>query len=248
MKKRIYHFNLIEIVLTVAVIAFGVVVILGMLPKGLRATRNAAAVSYASGVIEQLGGYLQSRGLTSNGTDNIECEDFDENFSAVDEKDILNNYTKLAEYIYRPNDLPIKTAAETEKKLGDKFKPFSTGVFKYADAKDVYVIVMGDSREIDGERENRLDFSGMIRVCMQKEPEIKVAAITHNGVAVANDPDSSHECFNSDGDQQCGLDSDDFTARKVKLNGAVIYMELSYPLSLPYAERTKTYYSFDVKK
>ena len=44
MKVKINHFNLIEIVLTVAVIAFGVVVILGMLPKGLRAARNAGSI------------------------------------------------------------------------------------------------------------------------------------------------------------------------------------------------------------
>ena len=248
MKKRIYHFNLIEIVLTVAVIAFGVVVILGMLPKGLRATRNAAAVSYASGVIEQLGGYLQMRGLKTDSNDNIECEDFDENADAVDEKDILENYTRLAEYIYRPGDLPNKTAAETEKKLGDKFKPFSTGVFKYADAKDVYVVVMGDSREVNGERENRLDFSGMIRLCVKKSPEIKVAAITHAGVAAGSEPDSSHECFDADGNQKCGLNSTDFSARKIELKGATVYMELSYPLSLPYADRSKVYYSFDIKQ
>ena len=58
MKVKINHFNLIEIVLTVAVIAFGVVVILGMLPKGLRAARNAGMESFATDVIDQMCNYL----------------------------------------------------------------------------------------------------------------------------------------------------------------------------------------------
>ena len=62
MKIKKHYFNLIEILLTVAVISLGVVVILGMLPKGLRASRNVAAVSYASGVIEEFGTFLQKNG------------------------------------------------------------------------------------------------------------------------------------------------------------------------------------------
>ena len=65
MKISQYRFNLIEIVLTVAVISFGVAVILGMLPRGLQAVRNAAMESYSSEVIDEMASYLQQRGASS---------------------------------------------------------------------------------------------------------------------------------------------------------------------------------------
>ena len=79
MNKR-YNFNLIEIVLTVAVVAFGVVIILGMLPKGMTAARNASAASYASSVIEQIGTALQLQGASK-----IESTSFSDNQSACDD-------------------------------------------------------------------------------------------------------------------------------------------------------------------
>ena len=75
MKKQRYNFNLIEIVLTVAVISFGVVVILGMLPKGLRAARNTATVSYASEVMEQMGYYIQNQNLANLPSDFADVAD-----------------------------------------------------------------------------------------------------------------------------------------------------------------------------
>ena len=227
MKKQTYHFNLVEIVLTVAVVAFGVVIILGMLPKGLQVTRDSSTVTYASGVIDQLGGYLQIHGSQS-----VKNSDF--NDAVVNEEDILDNYLALAGHV---DDSGFSDS---------NFSWFSRGVFKYKGADDVYVIVMGDEREIGGEMESRVDFSGMIRVCKQDIADRKptVAAARHDG-----DPESdSHECFDSEGNLKCGSTADQFQKKELQLKGATIYMELSYPLSVPYADRKKVYYSFDVKE
>lgn len=225
--KKLYHFNLIEIVLTVAVIAFGVVIILGMLPKGLTATRNSAAVSYASSVIDQIGGALLKEG--ANG---IESEnDFDD--SAVDDEKITKNYPLLAEFSSDPDDMSDA--------LKDDFTWFSHGMFKYNKAEDTYIVVMGDSREIDGERMNRLDFSGMIRVCKKVEVKGRKIVIKHS-------TDGEHECFDEDGNAKCVTGSDKFEAKEQEIAGVTVYIELSYPLSVPYADRTKMYYSFDVKE
>lgn len=224
MKKQ--YFNLIEIVLAVAVIAFGVVIILGMLPKGLNVAQNSSAVNYASSVIDQIGGALMKEG--ANGiktTGNFE--------NKADDENITKNYIALAEYIDNPTGLSGA--------LADKFSYFSRGMFKYKDADDIYVVVMGDSREVNGERQNRLDFSGMVRVC-------KKETVTGKTVAIKHTSDGDHECFNEDGNANCVTSSDKFEAKERTVKGVTVYIELSYPLSKAYADRTKVYYSFDVKK
>ena len=224
--KRQYNFNLIEIVLAVAVIAFGVVIVLGMLPKGLNASRNAATVSYASSVIDQIGGALFKEGTAGIKSDNF-------NNSARDAEDITKNYIALAAYIDDREGLENSS-------LKNKFSYFSRGMFKYKDADDVYVVVMGDSREINGERETRLDFSGMIRVCKKSDVKTAAAVIKHSSTG-------EHECFDEDGNANCVTNSDKFEKKERELSGSTVYIELSYPLSRPWADRTKVYYSFDVK-
>ena len=225
MKQYKHYFNLIEIVLTVAVVAFGVVIILGMLPKGLTATRNVAAVSYASSVIDQIGGALQQHGAGSISTS------FNSNAVNTDnEKTIMKDYPSLVMYIDNVQAMPSS--------LKDKYKPFSTGVFKCADLEDVYLVVMGNSEEIDGERLNNIDFSGMIRVCKKDSSEGSIIKLDHSS------SDKNHTCLkDSDGSLQCSLQSD-----KHVFETATVYIELSFPLSRPYEERQKMYYSFDAKK
>ncbi len=240
MKARIYNFNLIEIVLTVAVISFGVVVILGMLPKGLRATRNVAMVSHASEVIDQLGGYFQLNGAGI--VTETEFAEKDPGASNADDADskVMQDYKKLVPYIYKPGELPKKTNAAMPNDLGDDYIPTGiAGVFRYAD-EDIYIIVMGDSREVDGEQEVNTDFSGLLQVCKSADVEGNVILINHAA--------STHNCFTDD-EQNCGVNPADFKLEKKTLpQVSRVYMELSYPLSLPYSQRTKKYYSFDVKK
>ena len=225
MKKQKNYFNLIEILLTVAVIAFGVTVILGMLPKGMRASRNSAAVSYASDVIEQIGGYLQK-----NGAGAVNKKD---GFDNVEDNKIMKDYVKLVEYAYDP----------TKAISGDDYRRTGTaGVFKCKD-KDAYVVVMGDVQDVDGEKEYRIDFSGLLRVC-KKDAKGNFIAIDHS-----KHP-ASESCFKEKehcGSAGIGKAGKGFTLEKdVDILGSTVYMELSYPLSLPYDERTKRYYSFDV--
>ena len=232
MKIKKYHFNLIEIVLTVAVVAFGVVIILGMLPKGLQATRSSSTVTYSSSVIDQLAGHLQtygSQGVTSTGFDD----------GVVDDEAVTGNYLALISHVDDNNF------------NNSDFVWFSRGVFKYKGADDVYVVVMGSEQEFEGgEKESNVDFSGMIRVCKQTGSDRKgtFAAVTHDGVTSGSTPPDGHECFDSDGNLKCGANHTKFHAEEKEIKGATVYMELSFPLSLPYAERKKVYYSFDVKE
>ncbi len=140
MKKKIYCFNLIEIVLTVAVISFGVAVILGMLPKGLRAARNTATVSYVSEVMEQMGYYLQraSSATLPNSMPSL---------SNNQENTIQDNYVRL-----------IGGAT------GDFAATGMNGIFRFTPEDGVYVISVGNTEDVDGDHQTNVVFSGILKV------------------------------------------------------------------------------------
>ena len=219
MKIRKNHFNLIEIVLTVAVIAFGVVVILGMLPKGLRAARNAGIESFATDVIDQMCNYL-----SYSDTANSQLESFNDD---VYEK--LDNYDNL-------NYIALLSGDDNVNKLK---KVNIYGLAASTDKKGVYVIVRGEPISVDiGESEAVIDFSGLLYV-WKSEVGYSYLKANHSGT----ESDKIHDC----GKAGCNFSNDKISGanntRTIQVN-----MELSYPLSLPYAERTKRYYSFEVEK
>ncbi len=250
MKKQIYNFNLIEIILTVAVVAFGVVVILGMLPKGLKAAKAAGFESYSSEIVDQLGSYMQLKGAASI-TAKVDTAAEEKSFVADFESDgdtdrkIMSRYPELVEYI------------DLSKSFSDSdFKRTNTaGVFKLNNGsanweKDLYVIVMGDrvTDTIAGDTETnvRIDFSGMLRVW--KRPREYERVRLNHGSGVTDHLDAGHDCLSSGCESRFELEVVEvpLTGAGSLVKGATVCMELSYPLSLPYAERTKRYYSFDV--
>jgi len=192
--------------LCVAVISFGVVVILGMLPKGLRAAKNTATVSYVSEVIEQMGSYIQEQGSGS-----VTATTLDDSL-APDKEEVKKNYVQLLEGSV------------------SGFTPTGIyGVYKYGDA---YVIVIGNSEEIDGEKVNYVIFSGLLRVAKVTRKDYKTA-LTHSHT------DDTVVC-------DCDAASDKFSRQEGK-GVKTIFMELSYPLALDYDSRSKSYYSFDAE-
>ena len=220
MKVKINHFNLIEIVLTVAVIAFGVAVVLGMLPKGLRAAKNAGIESFATDVIDQMCNYLSY----SNSVDS-ELDAFKAN---VYEK--LDNYDSL-------NHVALLSGASGGFKQVNIYGIASRADSTDNDKKGVYVIVRGEPISVDiGESEAVIDFSGLLYV-WTSDASYSYLNANHTG----SETDKMHDC----GKEGCSFSNGkiDKSSQTVQVN-----MELSYPLSLPYEDRTKRYYSFEVKK
>ena len=214
MKVKINHFNLIEIVLTVAVIAFGVVVILGMLPKGLRAARNAGMESFAADVIDQMCNYLTYSKSVSK------------------ELEKITTFPDLSEYDN------IKYVQLLSGDSGD-FKQVNVyGLAASTAKKGLYAIVRGETVNNGGDNEAVVDFSGLLYVWRSPAKYSCVAEKQHKG-------DDAHKKMHDCGKEGCTFERKtvDESDRTVQVN-----MELSYPLSLPYAERTKRYYSFEVEK
>ena len=214
MSKRRYNFNLIEIVLTVAVISFGVVVILGMLPKGLRAARNTATVSYASEVMEQMGYYIQKQNLNN----------LPDSFANVeDSSDVKSKYMSL-----------IQGAVSGFNSTG------ITDVYQYTAGATagVYIIVVGNTEEVNGENVTNVVFSGMLRVA-KSESDLYKLGVNHSHTDDAG-------CYPASGDP-CGSSDGDFAKQSASKKITTVHMELSYPLSVDYASRSKSYYTFDAQ-
>lgn len=220
MKKRVYFFNLIEIVLTVAVITFGVVVILGMLPKGLQATRNAGMENYVTDIIDQMATYI------INNTDvQSKIKEYDKNLD-------LSDFDGLDH---------LKLLSQSE---GGFNQVNAYDVSNHTTHDNLYVIVRGDTHTVDGEPEIRTDFTGMLRV-WKSPSKYNVLKTTHKGT----DKEKLHDCAAvpaDAADEECEFSWEEVDVpedRAIQIN-----MELSYPLSLPYKERSKRYYSFEVRK
>lgn len=60
-----YCFNMIEVALAMAIIAFGMTSILGLYPVGINASRNAIAENSSIDAVEQFAGYIKSRAESS---------------------------------------------------------------------------------------------------------------------------------------------------------------------------------------
>ena len=230
MKIRVYHFNLIEIILTVAVITFGVALILGMLPKGLSAARNTATLSYASEVMEQTGQYLQQASI-NNQTSHVPTSRAAD--SVLDNSNIVDNYMRLiAGSQPSSGGLPPNEVSS----VPNNFQATGIhGVYRYTPSDGVYVIVIGNTEIVDGEPETNVVFSGALRVWSDTTPVRYMALNNHNSGSHAAGTDCN-----------CDPGSQSNHTVNNNINIRTVHMELSYPLSKEYAARSKTYYSFDV--
>ena len=196
-----------------AVISFGVVVILGMLPKGLRAARNAGVESFATDVIDQMCNYLAYS--------NSAREELEEVTTSFPD---LKNYDNL-KYIQL-------LSGES-----DGFKKVNVyGLAASTTKKGLYAIVRGETVNTGSENEAVVDFSGLLYV-WRSPAKYSCVEANHKG-------DDANKKMHDCGKEGCTFKREtQDSSRTVQIN-----MELSYPLSLPYAERTKRYYSFEVNK
>ena len=245
--KHAMRFNLIEILLTVAVIAFGVSVILGMLPRGLALTRSAGMETYASEVIDQMAGYMFDVGAAglSEYTESTEASYLSAMTTALD-KNIMDGYLRLI------GSTADTGAAGTDQAAAEGsckfYRTGTAGVFRVdagsgAAKQGIYVIVMGAyNNQTGSDAESRVDFSGMLR-CWKRPLKVRALRQTTRPPTIVGSGAAADWAAESTKRDTA------FEAAEITLkDGAVLCMELSYPLTLPYDQRTRRYYSFEVPK
>ena len=219
---------MIEVVLAMAIIAFGMSSILGLFPVGLNALKSSMADNYCSDAIDQMVGYLKNQAeytpavysdakyiaLITNATTGLPDAAGLTTTLLADRSKTVNGSTLdgfrdtfLADY--RTSNF---TGTSTFKRMFTDMNIFQ--VQTYNNMPYLYFIVQGQMTS------KNIDFSAMILVW--KSP------VTYNmkdiGGGISQCTDSTYAKFSG------------------------INFEVSWPLEKPYAQREKRYYYVEVKR
>lgn len=241
---RITFFNMIEVVLAMAIIAFGMTSILGLFPVGLNALKASMAENSCSDAIDQVSGYLKNQaeyslakysevfiGAASLPTDKpttINSKSLDQNT-----KDFLTAYNTKCNAAClsspgwcsgHPNQCSgINTGANPcSCAIGPNYpKVFADwNIYKTVVSTNqpcVYFVTQGATNT------KAYDFAAMVMVW--KSPvKYNVPNPAVAGAWFSNVPDNSY------------------------INFAGLNFEISWPLEKPYAEREKRYYYIEVER
>ncbi|MFA6099243.1 MAG: hypothetical protein WC808_06965 [Patescibacteria group bacterium] len=220
--KNIKFFNMIEVALAMAIIAFGMTSILGLFPVGLNACRNAVAENYSADAVEQFSSYLKGYAEASR-------TNFDQLFG------------------FYADTKPVATAVACTDATNDFLKGVSLGVdhsgtaytptpivtgwtifpAKSAALKNVYFVAAGPGNYMNpaGVIFPTTDFTGMILVW---KSQLTYYRPNGNGAAPPNGWMSV---------------TDDAYA-----TGAVLNIEVSWPLEVPYDTRQKRTFYIEVTR
>lgn len=249
--KKIYFFNMIEILLALSVIAIGMTSVLGLFPVGLNASREAIAQNCSADVADQMITYMRVMGESSQAA-------YDNTFTATATN--LPNYdsgTDKLNITYSGDNATINLKSGTFdiKVKSDEFlTEYKSGIFSnFARVapnwaiftpiisptnlrRRVYFIVQGPNCTESGG--GNIDYSAMALVW--KEPvQIKRRQANGNwGVWPENPSDTGDP-------KTLPLDP---TLSASYTYSAKINVELSWPLELPYKDRKKRYYQVVINK
>ena len=248
--KQIHFFNMIEVLLAMTVIAVGMTSILGLFPVGLNASRNAVAQSLSAHVADQMITYLRVMGEASTPSSDSYDKTFDSttglpeytgtdslNLSTTNGTiDIRNNATVITSNIQTMSDdflADYKICDFTNRytRVAENwaiFKPVIAGTTPANLRRRVYFIVQGPNcteGSLASPVGHPVDYSAMALVW--KSP---VRIQCYEPAVVPPLPSGSWGLWPSDAD-----------ALAYKYSGK-LNIELSWPLTLPYAERKKRYY------
>lgn len=213
-RNRRFHFNMFEIVLAIAILAFGFASVLGLFPVALRAVRNSQAEGLASNAVNNIYVYYKSyaNAIKSqppktyfyndlfDGTDIIRFPDAELGTEVSDFRNSVKSYGNIF-----LSDLKNSSDPVTDSNLGfqlgmDLFQPQPT------EKKPCFFLVLGSSDY------KKTEFTAQIIVWKKKVVRIIAGAVS----------------------------TDKLTYKQaVELN-----MEVTWPVNIPYTDREKRHYQF----
>lgn len=261
--KKIHFFNMIEILLALTVIAIGMTSVLGLFPVGLNASRNAIAQNCSADVADQIITYLRVMGEASTPSSASYDNTFDPDLSLETELpdyaglNITNDTTiDIRDGATGVTTSNIQTMSDNfleDYKICDftnRYTRVATGWAIFCPKitsptptnlrRRVYFIVQGPNcteGTLASPLGHPVDYSAMALVW--KSP-VQIIRLIPNG-----DPNNSADW------QKWPPDTDVYsnvpTNTIIKSGTAYdisgkLNIELSWPLTLPYAERKKRYY------
>jgi hypothetical protein len=150
-KLRCAAFNMIEVVLAMAVIAIGIMAVVGLIPVGTRASRDAVGFSYAADYSEWLLAYIADQARANWNSLNA--------FPNTGVGDALPDIRSL------PDEVPSPTATNWQEVNATYFKSFWAGRNACAGLYRVFV-------EKNTPEGSRVDFDAIVRVWRSPVKEV----------------------------------------------------------------------------
>jgi type II secretory pathway pseudopilin PulG len=220
-KKAISFFNMIEVALAMAIIAFGMTSILGLFPVGLNASRMSQAENYSADIVEQIFGYLKNYAEASDTNYQNALYATTAFPTAINRTALIGVPSKILDN-HSSSFLSAYMASDTT--VYSEFFP-NSGIYRVPMAGGlmpcVFFIVQGPSNT------KNIDFSAMVLVW--RSPVSSVVATgdaTNDANWITWPPNASF-----DYEYLAGLN-----------------IEISWPLEKKYAEREKRFYYFVVSR
>lgn len=225
LNRKIQFFNMIEVLLALAVIAVGMTSILGLFPVGINASRDAVAENSSADVADQMITYLRvinesvKRDPSTNAI--IPPTNYDNNIKATgtsayqeskySDETVINTQSALFLNYYKTGD--VSTTSSTFPRVAEGWSIFRTTTVALLEPQ-MFFIVQGPNCTGDGGNRN-IDYSAMALVWKS------AVLFSCNDSALQPSP---------------------------YIYSGQLNIELSWPLELPYSERKKRYYQIVIAK
>ena len=214
-KRRIYRFNLIEIMLAIVILALGMTSVFVLFPAGLSNHRTAMAENSIADVAELVISRIRAESALSVTKEGFSSE-------------VLNRFPERSELFDAADKLKEPASIDWEDGLTSSdpwtLKEVSSGLFM--------------ARQISGPQGNHfVDFSAMVAVYKDDTLDNEIfVPMKWDSQMHFGDVEKSGTGTNSG--QIKDLETGNFILPLV--------MEISYPAELPYDEREKAYFRFEI--
>jgi type II secretory pathway pseudopilin PulG len=240
MKYRKKFFNMVEIVLAIAVIAFGMSSILVLFPVGLNASRDSVADNYSSCSVEQFISYIQT--FSANPADTSPADGVPDNYNNLFISSLGGSDVLLPDVTGKATATDINTDSEKFVDYlmqslagGPALNPVKTGwdIYRAAEnggtsgsKKSIYFMVHRSNGT--SAATPKYDFMAAMAVWKSEVRDIvKTSYSANNGEVLFNSGATA-------------------TADLYKYSG-MLNVEISWPLNKEYSQRRKRYYQFIIR-
>lgn len=221
---KVFYFNMIEVALAMAIIAFGMTSILGLFPVGLNASRASQAENYSADIVEQLYGYIKNYAESSKANYDTYIYDSGNGVPTAINRGVpigspsrtLDEHTSSFLSDYMANNTAVYSEFPPSSGSGIYRVPMGGAVMPC-----VYFVAQGPSNT------KAIDFSAMILVWKSPVKSLVAAGDASNITNWVEWPSSATLYYK---------------------DIAALNIEISWPLEKNYADREKRFYYFVVSR
>lgn len=258
LKNKRYHFSMVEIVLAIAILAFGFASVLGLFPVAIKTVKATQTESVVSDAVEDLNAYFRTTArvplMDTAANQQLDKEHWyallfyerSGDFDPVSQADIASKYpdyysTTGSEYLgfYEESNLvTLRNNLSSDPQRGQNFlNGLKTTIASFAPSDNVREKLSGEA-----------NFNLLLNLDLFQPDPQKTDYYLIRGDEKFNKIDVSAQIilWKSKMQQVYSKGDSYVSTGKDYKYGVVLNMEVSWPIYVPYSEREKRYYQFTI--